>query len=243
MTSLWTYSAAGKVRQRLATAVSEAAALAGWQALDQQKLGPAWKMHELAKQAAAEGNDRCAQAFATAQQSLVLLDADRIPDAILLVSSSKRQLRRLPPRLIAWLHSTEAEVLATAGKSDQARRALAAADTRMPSTHAEPDLPYVVLDQVHLARWRGSALAHLGDESAVDDLSSAAAGMDSTFTRAGAGLHGDLALALVRSGQIEQAAEHVKQAADLADAVGSARQRQRIHERAVLIRSLRAPPR
>lgn len=122
MTNLWTYSAAGSVRERLATAVSEAASLAGWQALDQQQLGPAWEMHELAKRAAAEGDDRCAQAFATAQQSLVLLDAGRIPDAVALVSSSKRRLRQLPSRLVAWLHSTEAEVLATAGRPDQAQR-------------------------------------------------------------------------------------------------------------------------
>lgn len=113
----------------------------------------------------------------------------------------------------------------------------------MPATPPEPDLPYVVLDQVHLARWRGSALAQLGDKSAVDDLSSAVARMDSTFTRAGAGLHSDLALALARSGNIDRAAEHVKQAADLADAVGSASQRRRIRERAELIRSLRPPMR
>lgn len=113
----------------------------------------------------------------------------------------------------------------------------------MPATPPEPDLPYVVLDQVHLARWRGSALAHLGDSSAVEDLSSAVARMDSTFTRAGAGLHSDLALALMRSGKIDQAAEHVEQAASLADAVRSARQRRRIRERAALIGSLRPPTR
>lgn len=243
MNDLWTYRTAGRARERLATAVSEAAALAGWQALDQQQLEAAWTMHELAKRAAAEGGDRCAQAFATAQQALVLLDVGRVPDAVQLVSSAKRHLRRLPPRLVSWLHSADAEVLAAAGQPNQARRALTAADARMPHTPLEPDLPYVVLDQVHLARWRGSALAHLGDESAIDDLSSAVALMDSTFTRAGAGLHSDLALALARSGEIDQAKEHIELAGDLANAVGSDRQRRRISERATLIRSLRLPMR
>lgn len=243
LTSLWTYRTAGRARQRLATAVSEAAALAGWQALDQQRLAPAWELHELAKRAAADAGDNCALAFATAQQALILLDLGRIPDAVALVSSSKRRIHRLPPRLISWLHSAEAEVLAAAEKPDQARRALAAADTLMPTTPPDADLPYVVLDPVHLARWRGSALAHLGDTSAVDDLSCAVALMDSTFTRAGAGLHSDLALALARSGETDEAVAHIDQAADLADAVGSARQRRRINERAALIRSLESPVR
>jgi hypothetical protein len=243
MTNLWSYRTAGKARQRLATAVSEAAALAGWQALDQQQLARAWEMHELAKHAAAEGDDRCAQAFATAQQALILLDLVRVPDAVVLVRSAKQHVRRLPPRLASWLHSAEAEVLATAGQPDQARHALTIADTRLPATLPEPDLPYVVLDQVHLARWRGSALAQLGDESAIVDLSTAVLHMDSTFTRAGAGLHSDLALALARTGEIEHAAKHITQADDLANAVGSARQRRRIGERAALIRSLRLPMR
>ena len=144
----------------------------------------------------------------------------RVPDAVLLVSSAKSHLRRLPPRLGSWLHSADAEVLAAAGHPNQAQRALAAAETRMPD-RPPTDLPYVVLDHVHLARWRGSALAHLGDESAIHDLSSAVAVMDSTFTRAGAGLRpGARAGAL---SEIDQANEHLERAGDLANAVGSAR--------------------
>lgn len=65
----------------------------------------------------------------------------RVPDAVLLVSSAKSHLRRLPPRLGSWLHSADAEVLAAAGHPNQARRALAAAETRMPDTPPERTSP------------------------------------------------------------------------------------------------------
>jgi hypothetical protein len=65
----------------------------------------------------------------------------RVPDAVLLVSSAKSHLRRLPPRLVSWLHSADAEVLAAAGHPNQARRALAAAETRMPDTPPERTSP------------------------------------------------------------------------------------------------------
>ena len=58
------------------------------------------------------------------------------------------------------------------------------------------DLPYLALNETHLARWRGNCLVHFGDPSTITDLTAALAAMDDSFTRAEAGLRCDLAAAL-----------------------------------------------
>jgi hypothetical protein len=59
----------------------------------------------------------------------------------------------------------------------------------------DEDVPGVFLDETHLQRRRGNALALLGDGTAVDELYTALEHMDSSFTRAEAGLWIDLARA------------------------------------------------
>jgi hypothetical protein len=58
------------------------------------------------------------------------------------------------------------------------------ADQQLPRASAEPGLPYLALDEVHLARWRGHSLARLGDTEAIGDLRSALDRMDHSFTSA-----------------------------------------------------------
>jgi hypothetical protein len=81
---------------------------------------------------------------------------------------------------------------------------------------------------VHLARWRGNAFARLGDVAAIEELRKALVGLDSSFTRAKAGLHVDLAYSLVAAGQRAEAAVELREARTLAVRVGSARQRRRV---------------
>ena len=61
---------------------------------------------------------------------------------------------------------------------------------------AAEDLPYLALNETHLARWRGNCLVHFGDPHTASDLTTALAAMDGSFTRAEAGLRCDLAAAL-----------------------------------------------
>jgi tetratricopeptide (TPR) repeat protein len=89
-------------------------------------------------------------------------------------------------------------------------------------------LAYVFLDEVHLGRWRGHCLARLGAAEAVDDLTSALARLDPTFTRAQSALLVDLALAYSRRGDRDAAREYSQRALGLAEATSSARQRKRI---------------
>lgn len=216
----------------LAGALAEACTLAGWQALDLGQTSKAWSYYELAKSAACEAGEPRVLAHATAEQAYVLIDAGQHEKAVEQVVSAKAQIRRLPPRLAAWIYCAEAEIRAISADATGAQRSLDLAAVRCPASLADPELPYLALDEVHLERWRGSTLAQLGRPAAVRQLSGALAQMDHTFTRAAAGLHSDLAVALARVAEYDEARHHISRAKKLADMVGSERQRRRIHERA-----------
>jgi hypothetical protein len=81
---------------------------------------------------------------------------------------------------------------------------------------------------VHLARWRGHALARFGHPDAITVLTDALAHLDPTFVRAETALRVDLATALAANGRWEEACRHTNHAARLATQVGSARQRRRV---------------
>lgn len=219
----------------LATTLAEASTLAGWQALDLGKAGTAWSYYELAKCAAQEADNSSVLAHATAEQAYVLVDAGRHDDAIALVTAAKRNIQRLPPRLATWLHSAEAEIRAISADAILAQRLLELAAAQCPASSADLELPYLALDAVHLERWRGCTLAYLGNPAAIQQLSEALVGMDRTFTRAAAGLHSDLALALALAGEYDEAGHHMHRAQRLADMVGSVRQRRRTRERAAAL--------
>jgi hypothetical protein len=115
----------------------------------------------------------------------------------------------------AWLHAVEAEAHAAAGNHSTALRSMDAAAGLLPRESNDPKMPYLALNLVHLTRWRGSVLAKLGDNDAIDALSQSLEGMgNGTFTR------GDTAEARI----------HVEQARKLVDVVGSARQRRRVDQ-------------
>jgi hypothetical protein len=135
----------------------------------------------------------------------------------------------VPKVLQAWLWAAEAEALAAAGEERLAREALDQA-ARCAESCGDDSLPYVFLDGAHLARWRGHTLARLGAAEAVDDLSSALGDLDPSFTRARAGLLGDLALAFAARGDHAAAGEHAQLAYGLAESTTSARQLRRLRK-------------
>lgn len=81
---------------------------------------------------------------------------------------------------------------------------------------------------MHLARWRGYALARFGHPDAIAVLTDALARLDSSFVRAETALRVDLAVALTANGDRDEARDHTVHAGRLAAEVGSARQRWRI---------------
>ncbi len=139
---------------------------------------------------------------------------------------------RLPPLMRTWLYAAEAEALAACDDGSAALRTMDAAAASLPSdSDDDASMSYLALNLVHLARWRGSILARLGDSDAVDDLNRALEGMaQGAFTRAEAGVRCDLAGALLARGETGEAAQQIEHARRLVVISGSTRQRRRVEQ-------------
>lgn len=228
---LRTFSISTRQREPLARLYANAATLAGWQCLDLGSHTKAWQHYEAAKDAAREEGSPVALAHAMAEQAYVLVDVGEQDGAVQLVEYSCAVAGTLaPPLMLAWLSAVRGEVSAAAGNEPGCRRAFDAAERLLPADPRDPELPYIFLGEPHLARWRGNARAVLGDGAAIEDLRIGRCGLDSTFTRARAGLHADLAHALVAAGQHDDARTELRTASGLAAQVGSVRQGRRIRQ-------------
>jgi hypothetical protein len=170
-------------------------------------------------------------AHAMAEQAYVLCAAGKPGLAVQLIQEAQASVgTKASPRLTAWLHAAKAELLAQAGQVKASHLSLDLAAAALPDgvSDRDPDMVSIFLNSNHLARWRGNVLAQLGDTTAMSSLYEALAGMDSTFTRAAAGLHCDLAQAHLAREEEDQAKSHLHQARLLANRTGSARHRSRI---------------
>ncbi len=111
---------------------------------------------------------------------------------------------------------------------DPTASAPSTAQQRFPDGGTTTERPYVALDTVHLARWRGHALARFGDADAVEVLTDALDKLDCSFARAETSLRVDLAIALAARGERDEARDHAERAGTLATQLGSARQDRRL---------------
>jgi len=236
------YSLPGKVRRCLACILADSSALAGWQAVDAGNPAAAWDHFERAKHAAREAEDCALLAFAQGEQAYVLFDLEQYVDARELVSDAYANYSKfIPARLRAWLKMVEAEIVAGCalpGRRDEelCRKSIDKAMRLLPVGDGDADLPFVVLNAAHLARWRGNCLVHFGDAEAIDDLKSAFSAMEpGVYARAEAGLRCDLASALFAQGEIVEARTEIDAAAQLAKRAGSVRQQRRIDQLAARV--------
>ncbi|MFD5314793.1 XRE family transcriptional regulator [Streptomyces ardesiacus] len=228
-----TFAVLPETRRPVARALAGAATLAAWQALDVGAVERAWRNYELGKRAAQEAEEPMYLAHATAEQAYVLCDAGRPTMAVELVRDAQRLGgKAMSPRLTAWLYAAEAEICARAGFHDECRQALEKAERHLPPGEEvrDPDMLSIFLNAGHLARWRGNALALIGNDDAVSNLYSALETADPTFIRASAGLRCDLAQAHVARGEYDQAQEHLRLARLVASRTGSVRHRRRIEQ-------------
>jgi transcriptional regulator with XRE-family HTH domain len=201
------------------------------QAIDMNRLPRAWAHFERATAAAREAADPCLLAFAAGEQAYVLLDLHRPAEALAMVRAAYAETRTaIPHQVRSWLRAAEAEMAAAAGEESACRHALDGAAQEISYGAASEDLPYLALNETHLARWRGNCLVMFGDPQTADDLAAALAAMDDGFTRAEASLRCDLAAALHVRGESDEAKHHLKKARELAQLTGSARQRRRIRD-------------
>jgi hypothetical protein len=226
---LLSYSLMPGIRVDLAVLLAELNALAGWVALDRGEITSAWDHHELAKCAAREANSPALLAHSLAQQALVLIDIHHPNAAIRQLRGARDMVRRtVSPVLQSWLAAAHGEGLAAAGQRTDALCAFDEASAALPSDPSDPSLPFIFLGGPHLDRWRGHALADLGDHEAINLLRDALRSLDRTFARAEAGLRVDLAHVLASIGESHESYDHLFHARRLAIEIGSIRQARRI---------------
>jgi hypothetical protein len=229
LTRLRSHSLTPSVRGQLAALLAEFGTLAGWQALDMGSVADSWQRYEQAKAAASESNDVAFEVHCAAEQAFVLIEVHETASAVELLAATERRAQRTTGRLLrAWLAAANGEALAADGRRSDSLRAFDRAAGLLPADVSTADGPYVVLDPVHLARWRGHALARIGEPEAVDVLSSALSRLDPSFARAETALRVDLATAFLTMGEREHGRAHATRARALAADIGSARQQRRI---------------
>ncbi|MEV1042971.1 helix-turn-helix transcriptional regulator [Streptomyces sp. NPDC050204] len=230
MEDLLRYGTAPGGRRPLAAALTEAATLAGWMALDLGKYQTSWRLHETAKAAAWESGSAALVAHAMGQQAYVLLDLGEAAKAAEQMRFARENSGRgLPALMESWLFAAEAEAHAVAGHDAECRTGMDRAEEVRPNDPVDPALPFLFLGGSHLDRWRGNVLATLGADEALADLTASLASMDlSGFTRAEAGVRCDLAVVMARRGEREEARRQALRAQDLAQLTSSVRQRRRI---------------
>lgn len=216
-------------RMGLARVLVDASTLAGWQSLDQGQLREAWGHYDRARSAARVAESPTHEAYACAGQAVVLLDVDDPRTAAEMTRHACELAAGRAPRLLAsWLLAGHGEALAATGDRTASLNAFDRAAGTMPTPSQDADASYLVFDRTHLERWRGSALARLGDAEAVDVLTGVLDRLDPTFTRAETALRVDLAHVLTMQREQREASAHAERARLLAAQVGSVRQRRRL---------------
>jgi hypothetical protein len=216
-------------REQLAALLSELRTLAGWQALDLGNVAQSWQHYEQGKMAAREPTNPAFEAHTSAGQAFVLLDVGDSASAVELMTGVRRRAERKTDRLVrSWLAAAHGETLAADGQRSASLRAFDQAAALLPESVDECDGPYLALDPVHLGRWRGHALARVGEPEAIEVLTGALDRLDPTFVRAETALRVDLATAFTAVREREQAHVHIGRAQALAADIGSARQRRRL---------------
>jgi tetratricopeptide (TPR) repeat protein len=222
------YAPSDGQRTALAGALAEASALAGWLALDRDDHDQAWRHHERAKHAAREADSPVLLAHATAQESFVLVGLSDANAAATQVAHARALADGGPALMSAWLAAAHGETLAASGNRDGALRAFDDAQALLPSDPVDPALPFLFLGGSHLDRWRGNALAQVGDPEAIDQLTGALAELPASWVRARAGLLVDLAYADAAAGNRDAAMRHAREARTIARQINSNRQLRRL---------------
>lgn len=225
------YSVAPAIRQKLALVLADTASLHAWHALDMGQPVKAWRAFETAEAAASVGHDPATEAFVAAEKAYALLDVGRPGEARQLIEHVRQAAgSAVPPLMGSWLSAATAEILAACGEENGCREALDMAYSRLAIAAPIPELPFVVLDETHLGRWRGHCLARLGDAESISELEATLPRLDPAFVRARAGVLIDLGIALNAADEQAEADKRLIEGRSLAQQAGSARQLRRISQ-------------
>ncbi len=215
----------------LAGTLADAAAIAGWAALDRGRPGDSLRQFSVSMYAARYAGNRSLDAFTSAQRAYVFIDLGQFDSAQKLVAKVlQRDERYVPSELAAWLYGAQAEAAAANGNVDLCKRSLDLGRTRLAHAGSSGECPYVVLDELHFERWAGSCLAKLGNRDSIDSLERVRNEMHPDFARALGGVLVDLTQAYVAQGEIDAAANIFSSACLITGTVGSIRQLNRLRK-------------
>jgi hypothetical protein len=230
ITELLTYSLSTTVRERLAALLSELHCLAGWQALDLGQISDSWRHYSNAVTTGQLSGATSYLALANAGRAVVLTEVGQTRDAVEIMIGNTDAIvnQNCSALLRSWLAAAAGEALSANGQQTESLRMFDRAADLLPHASTNAGTPYVALDSVHLARWRGHALAQCGDMQAVAVLTDALAGLDSTFARAETALRVDLTIAFYKINEVAEARTQARSAEQLAARVGSIRQTRRL---------------
>ncbi|MDX8052855.1 tetratricopeptide repeat protein [Lentzea sp. BCCO 10_0798] len=227
-----TFSVSTRHRERLAAILTDARTLAGWTALDRGSQLDAWKYHEDAKISAREADSPYLLAHAAAQQAVILLDIGEADAAVELLEFARDVAENRAPSLLrTWLAAAHGEGLAAAGRRSESLQAFDEANSLLPANPVDPEMPFLLLNDGHLARWRGSALVRLGDQDAINQLEAASRDLDTSnqsAVRGQTGMYVDLAFAYAAAGDGRGAQDYAQKARQLAARIKSDRQAKRL---------------
>ncbi|WP_236791849.1 tetratricopeptide repeat protein [Amycolatopsis sp. GM8] len=223
------YSTVHEHRAALSRVLTEASTLAGWISLDRNAIVQAWNHYERAKSAAREADDTPALAHATAEQAFVLVDLGESAQAAEQLTHARSIGQGAVPALLqAWLAAAYGEGLAVVGQRDYALRAFDDAMDGLPTDPVDPALPFLFLGDSHLDRWRGNALARLGDPDAIQQLADALPRLPAAFVRAKVGMLVDLAYAHAAADDRDGALRYSREARRLGMQIKSDRHLRRL---------------
>lgn len=226
------FSVSTQHRERLAAILTDARTLAGWTALDRGSQLQAWQYHEDAKVSAREADSPSLLAHAAAQQAVILLDIGEPAAAVDLLEYARYVAENRAPSLLrSWLAAAHGEGLAAAGQRDKSLSAFDDASSLLPTNPVDPEMPFLLLNDGQLTRWRGSSLLRLGDQDAISQLEAAVRDLSSPerwAVRGQTNMYVDLAFAYAAAGDSRGALEYARKARQLASRIGSDRQRQRL---------------
>src|SRR5215472_15927750 len=212
------HAISGRVRRQLYAVEAEAAILMGqlvWDASQRRDHASARMYLDQAIDAARQVRDPAAEGLALLRKTMIALYGERNPrEGLGLAGQAAETTSRVRDVLtgLAILHAAEAHAML--GKLAPCEQALAAADTRFGRV-GEPDAAIELYSGTQFGRMAGSCYLFLHDTRRAQALLEQAAAAHSDHSKPGAIVLGNLALALIRQGDLDEAAGRLHEAIDI----------------------------
>jgi transcriptional regulator with XRE-family HTH domain len=212
------HAVSSRVRRELYSVEAEAAILMGqlvWDASQRRDHASARVYLDQAIDAARQVHDPAAEGLALLRKAMIALYGERNPrEGLALAEQTAKTTGQVSDVLtgLAILHAAEAHAML--GKAASCEAALAAADTRFGRV-GELDTAIELYSVTQFGRMAGSCYLFLKDTRRAQDLLETAAAALSDHSKSHAVVLGNLALALIRQGDLDTAAGRLHEAIDV----------------------------